>query len=110
MVRPPPPSRRRSASGRPRPARPAARPPRESVSDAEYRRRYERELRRYVARFGPLPTSGAGEAYLSTGRWVWIEGGAKTIARWARYASLHHGLKVMAPDGTWRPWDPLTIR
>ena len=110
MVRPTPPSRRRPASGRPRPAKFAAHIPREPVSDAEYRRRYERELRRYVARFGPVPTAGPGEAYLSSGRWAWIEGGGKAIARWARYASLHHGLKVMASDGTWRPWDPLTLR
>jgi hypothetical protein len=73
-------------------------------------RRYEQELRRYVARFGPSPAMGPGDAYLSTGRWAWIEGGGKAVARWARYASEHRGLKVMNPDGTWRAWNPLSIR
>ena len=53
---------------------------------------------------------GPGEAYLGSGRWVWIESGGAAVARWCRYARQHPGLKVMNPDGTWRPWDPLTIR
>lgn len=98
---------RRARPPRPKPAaRKAPRP----ISDADYLRRYERELRRYVERFGPTPASGAGEAYLGTGRWVWIESGGAAVARWCRYARLHRGLQAMNPDGSWRPWDPLSIR
>ena len=81
------------------------------VSDAEYLRRYEREGRRYVARYAPgTGNSGPGAAYLRGGRWAWVDDGHQAAERWGRYASGYHGLKAMQPDGTWRPWDWRTLR
>ena len=87
-------------------------PPRR-VSDAEYVRLYEREVRRYVIRYeiararGEL---GPGETYLSSGRWAWIVGGRDTAVRWRRYAQEHGGLLAMNPDGSWREWEPRGVR
>ena len=86
-------------------------PPRR-ISDAEYRARYEREVRRYVARFEMArarDAMGPGEAFLSMGRWVWIEGDRESVGRWLRYAREHRGLKAMNPDGTWRRWEPRDV-
>ena len=76
------------------------------VTDAEYRRRYEREVQRYVAGHEANSAMGPGETYLHFGRWAWIEDGADAASRWRRYASAYSGLKAMRPDGSWRDWDP----
>src|SRR5688500_18188814 len=71
-----------------------ARPTR--VSDAEYLARYEREVRHYVLRYSLVrDTAGPGEAFLSTGRWVWIEPDDDNVARWQWYAKEHRGLKEL---------------
>ena len=81
------------------------------VSNAEYRRQYEREVQRYVVRFHPeTGLKGPGEANLGAGRWAWIEEGANALARWHHYARAHGGLKAMHPDGSWHPWDEGTVR
>jgi hypothetical protein len=79
------------------------------TSDAEYRWRYEREVRQYVARHDPArcwEEEGPGALLLTTGRWAWVHGDDAAAARWRRYAKQHRGLKVMNPDGTWRVWEP----
>ena len=82
-----------------------------AVSNAEYLRQYEREVRRYVGRFNPeTGLTGPGESDLEAGRWAWIEDGRRSVARWHRYAREHGGLKAMHPDGSWHPWDERTVR
>ena len=79
----------------------------ERVSSAEYARRYEREMRSYVERYTPAPGAvGPGHLRLSAGHWAWVDDGVRAAARWCRYADQHGGLKTLAPDGTWRPWEP----
>ena len=80
-----------------------------AVSDAQYWARYEREVRRYVARCemaSATDAMGPGEAFLSMGRWAWIVSERETAGKWLRYAREHRGLKAMNPDGSWRAWDP----
>lgn len=81
------------------------------VSDAEYARRYEREVRWYAERFAAEHGHpGAGAAYLSRGKWVWMDDGLAAKARWARYADRHGPLRAMNSDGTWREWEPRDAR
>jgi hypothetical protein len=81
------------------------------VSNAEYLARYEREVRHYVARYALVRnTTGPGEAFLSSGRWAWIESDDDARARWDRYARAHRPLKAMNQDGTWRAWEPWDVR
>ena len=82
--------------------------PHRRVSDTEYLARYEGEVRRYVERFAPeRQDTQPGEALLASGRWAWVvpedDAGA---ARWRRYATPYGGLTALAPDGTWREWEP----
>ena len=81
------------------------------VSDREYRRLYEHEVRRYVERFAPKSDRhGVGASYLGAGKWAWIDDGLTSVARWVRYADQHGPLKAMNPDGTWRHWEPRGVR
>jgi hypothetical protein len=76
------------------------------VSDAEYRHRYEREVRRYVTRFSEARGwIGPGAVNLDSGKWAWIDSGAQ----WCRYELGYGGLVAMNPDGYWRPWDPRSV-
>ena len=77
------------------------------VSDEAYLSHYEHEVRRYADRFAPKRDwLGVGAAYLTAGKWAWIDDGLRAAARWARYADQHGNLKAMNPDGTWRDWEP----
>ena len=77
------------------------------ATDAEYLRLYEREVQRYVARFTPGAQAwpSPGEMYLRSGQLAWLDDGRRASERWAAYAGGYDTLKVMQPDGTWRPWD-----
>ena len=79
------------------------------ATDAEYLRLYEREVRRYVARFTAGADSRAclspGAAYLRAGELAWVDDGGRALERWSSYASGYGSLKAMQPDGSWRPWD-----
>ncbi len=81
------------------------------VSDAEYLRLYDLEVRRYVAQFDPRRgREGPGAAYLGSGRWAWVDDGRRAAERWHRYASGYGSLLAMNADGTWRPLDPRSLR
>ena len=78
------------------------------ASDAEYRWRYEREVRQYVSQHDPAQCweEGPGALLLTTGRWAWVHGDDAAAVRWRRYATAHGGLVAMDPDGSWREWEP----
>ena len=87
------------------------------MSDAEYRRRYELEVKGYI--LANSRGSRAGVISLShPRRWATTRDDASgymtdhsSLTTWWHYASriareFGTSLKVMRPDGTWRKWSP----
>jgi hypothetical protein len=75
---------------------------------AEYLRRYEEEVREYV-QYQQDFAALSGENAACRNSWerehpASVKGDARRIRDWLFYARKNGPLKVMNPDGSYRPW------